>query len=233
MNAATGYTLVLANPHYSSWSLRPWLLMTQQGIDFETQWFNFGPPFSSLAFHKAAPAGLVPVLHHDGEIIWDSLAITEYLAERHPGIWPIQPRARAWARCASAEMHSGFTALRTLCPFGAAVRAQHHQPDTRLQGDLERLQAIWQEGLERFGGPFLAGPHFSAVDAFYAPVAFRIQTYGLELDETSQAYAQRLLALPAMQQWHDMACRDTWRDPNHEAEILRVANVRQDLRRSA
>ncbi|HRL22545.1 MAG TPA: glutathione S-transferase [Alcaligenes sp.] len=230
MNAAAGYTLILANPHYSSWSLRPWLLMTQQGIDFQAQWFNFGPPFSSLAFHTAAPAGMVPVLHHDGDIIWDSLGIVEYLAERHPGIWPIQPRARAWARCASAEMHSNFCALRTLCPFGVAIRAQPRQQDTRLQGELERLQAIWQEGLERFGGPFLAGPHFSAVDAFYAPIAFRVQTYGLALNADSQAYVQRMLALPAMQQWHDMACRDPWRDPDHDAEVLRVADINQDLR---
>lgn len=232
MDSASGYTLVLANPHYSSWSLRPWLLMTQQRIPFNIQWFNFGPPFSSLAFHNAAPTGLVPVLHHQGEIIWDSLAIMEYLAERHPGVWPIQPHARAWARCACAEMHSGFQVLRTLCPFGAAVRAQHHQYDTRLQGELERLQTLWQEGLERFGGPFLAGPHFSAVDAFYAPVAFRLQTYGLTLEGPAQAYVQRLLDLPAMQSWHDMACQDSWRDPVHDAEVLRVAVVRQDLRPS-
>ena len=227
------YTLVLGNPHYSSWSLRPWLLMSYLGMDFDVRWFNFGPAFSTLAFHEMAPAGHVPVLHTRGQIIWDSLAIVEYLAEQHPGVWPIDPIARAWARSASAEMHANFSSLRTLCPFAVALRAQHHRQDMRLHGELERLQTLWQEGLNRFGGPFLAGERFSAVDAFYAPVVFRLQTYGLKLDPACQRYAESLLALPAMQHWHQMACEDSWRDPDHEAEVLHVADIHLDLRQPA
>lgn len=233
MQPSKSYTLVLGNPHYSSWSLRPWLLMSHLGIDFDARWFNFGPSFSTLAFHEMAPAGQVPVLHTNGQIIWDSLAIAEYLAEQHPGVWPIDPIARAWARSASAEMHANFSSLRNLCPFAVALRAHHHQQDMRLQGELERLQTIWQEGLSRFGGPFLAGERFSAVDAFYAPVVFRLQTYGLKLDETCQDYMNRILELPAMQRWHQMACQDAWRDPDHEAEIVRVADIHLDLRQPA
>lgn len=231
MKPATGYTLILGNPHYSSWSLRPWILMSQLGINFEVRWFNFGPSFSSLTFHEMAPTGQVPVLHANGQIIWDSLAIVEYLAEQHPGVWPIDPQARAWARSASAEMHANFTYLRSRCPFAVAIRAHHHQHDMRLQGELDRLAALWQEGLTRFGGPFLAG-NFSAVDAFYAPVAFRLQTYGLKIDKACQPYVERLLELPAMQRWHSMACQDPWRDPDHDAELLHVADIHLDLRLS-
>ena len=130
-------------------------------------------------------------------------------------------------------MHANFSSLRNLCPFAVALRAHHHQQDMRLQGELERLQTIWQEGLSRFGGPFLAGERFSAVDAFYAPVVFRLQTYGLKLDEACQDYMNRILELPAMQRWHQMACQDTWRDPDHEAEIVRVADIHLDLRQPA
>jgi len=172
MQASKRYTLVLGNPHYSSWSLRPWLLMSHLGMDFDVRWFNFGPPFSTLAFHEMAPAGQVPVLHANGQIIWDSLAIAEYLAEQHPGVWPIDPIARAWARSASAEMHANFSSLRNLCPFAVALRAHHHQQDMRLQGELERLQTIWQEGLAGLAAPSWPGSASARSMPFTPPWCF-------------------------------------------------------------
>jgi glutathione S-transferase len=162
--------------------------------------------------------------------VWDSLAIVEYLAERHPGVWPSDAKARAWARCASAEMHAGFTALRTTCPMNCAVRVDLHDVDAPLQHDLSRLAELWNEGLARFDGPFLAGQAFSAVDAFFAPVAWRIQSYRLPLDEVSLAYAQRLRELPGMQRWYAAGLAETVRLQDSEDTARRVGTVHEDLR---
>lgn len=168
----------------------------------------------------------------DGEIVvWDSLAITEYLAERHAGVWPADVRARAWARCAVAEMHSGFFALRNVCGMSCGQRIHLRQQPPALQADLSRLTALWQEGLRRFGGPFLAGAAFTAVDAFFAPVAFRVQTYGLDLLPQALDYAQRLRELPAMRDWYAAALAETWRDDAHERDVLEHGEVTADLRR--
>jgi len=121
----------------------------------------------------------VPCLIDGETVVWDSLAITEYLAERSPAVWPFDVTARTWARCAVAEMHSGFQVLRECCTMNCGLRIQIASPSPALAKDLTRLNALWLEGLTRFGGPYLAGPAFTAVDAFFAPVAFRIQTYGL------------------------------------------------------
>src|SRR6185312_2931238 len=140
----------------------------------------------------------------------------EYVAERDPGVWPTDAQARAWARCAAAEMHSGFPELRNACTMNCGVRV--------------RIDELWNAGLARFGGPFLAGKAFTAVDAFYAPVAFRIQSYGLQLGAAAMAYAQRLLDLPAMREWYAAALAETWRDPEHEDEARRAGLWLQDLR---
>ena len=166
--------------------------------------------------------------------MWDSLAITEYLAERHPGVWPVDPMARAWARCAAAEMHSGFGVLRTHCSMSCGLRVR--LADDLLQAlrtDIARIDELWGEGLARFGGPFLAGSALGAVDAFFAPVAFRIQTYQLAMGEKAAAYAQRLLELPAMQHWYADALRETWRDQEHEDEVKQSGIVVADLRAPA
>jgi glutathione S-transferase len=219
-------TLYIANKNYSSWSLRPWVLLRELGIPFEEKLM----PFHGGAFTGFSPSGKVPCLVDGAISVWDSLAITEYLAETHPQVWPADKAARAFARCAAAEMHSGFMALRTQCGMNCGIRVKLHRVDNALQSDLARLNALWNDGLQRFGGPFLAGKAFSAADAFYAPVAFRIQTYAPPLDETANAYARRLLALPSMREWYADALKETWRHAAHENEVAEWGAITEDLR---
>jgi glutathione S-transferase len=221
--------LYIANKNYSSWSLRPWLLMTELGIPFDEILIPFEES-NHGNFKAFAPNAKVPCLHDNGLVIWDSLAIIEYLAEQHKSVWPSQRDARAWARSATAEMHAGFGALRTHCSMNCGLRLRLKQEPANLMADLGRLDELWQDGLIRFGGPFLAGSAFSAADAFYAPVAFRIQTYGLSLSPDSLAYAQRLLDLPGMQAWYTTALAEPWREISHEREVLAQAEFIQDLR---
>ncbi|MFN3819820.1 glutathione S-transferase family protein [Blastomonas sp.] len=224
------YTLFTANRNYSSWSLRPWVLMRGLGIDFEDRLVPFGGPDNSAEFRSFAPNGKVPCLHDDGTVVWDSLAIIEYLAERHQGVWPSDATARAWARCAAAEMHSGFSALRNICPMSVGVRAQLHDIPPALQADIDRISEIFCEGLDRFSGPWLAGTDFTAVDAFFAPVAFRVRTFGLRLDDRTAAWVGRMLGHPAMFAWESAALAETWRDLAHEAEIADAATIAADYR---
>ena len=223
------HTLHIGNKNYSSWSLRPWVLMVTLGIPFEEKLHVFGAGFTAKA--AGSPSGKVPCLVHDGRAVWDSLAIMEYLAERHPGVWPKDAGARAWARSAAAEMHSGYFALRNHCSMTVGVRVKRRETPPALAADLARLAEVWHDGLNRFGGPFLAGREFTAVDAFFAPVAFRIQTYGLQLPAAAMAYAKRLLELPAMRAWYEAALAEPWRDEPHEAEIAAEGEIVQDLRR--
>jgi glutathione S-transferase len=181
-------------------------------------------------FREFSPTGRVPCLHDGATVVWDSLAITEYLAERHAGVWPADPLARAWARSAAAEMHAGFATLRERCTMSCGLRVRQGEPPPALAHELARLAALWSDGLTRFGGPFLAGAAFTAADAFFAPVAFRVQTYGLRLPEAPAAYAARLLAVPAMRAWYADALAETWREPAHEAEVQ--GTVLEDLRAS-
>lgn len=226
------YTLYIGNRNYSSWSLRPWVLLTELGIPFEEKLtpFQQGTSSSWTVFRGFSPTGKVPCLHDGDTTVWDSLAIIEYVAERHAGVWPADSRARAWARSAAAEMHSGFEALRSHCPMNCGIRLLLNSTPAALTRDLTRLQELWNQGLARFGGPYLAGAAFSAVDAFYAPVVFRLQSYQLSVDQASSAYGQRMLALPAMQRWYAQALQETWRDPDHEEETLRQGTLLQDLR---
>jgi glutathione S-transferase len=224
------YDLHIANKNYSSWSLRPWVLMKQLEIPFRERQTAF--PVEGNVFRSFSPSGKVPCLHDGDLVVWDSLAITEYLAERHPTIWPDETHARAWARCASAEMHSGFGALRDRCSMSCGMRIELNETPPALTRDLARLAELWRDGLERFGGPFLAGKEFTAVDAFFCPVAFRIQSYGLVLDEPSSSYAQRLLKLPAMQTWYREALAETIRDPAHDDEVAAAGTILEDLRAS-
>jgi glutathione S-transferase len=225
------YQLYIANKNYSSWSLRPWVLMRELGIAFEEHLLPFGEAPIWQAYRRGiCPSGKVPCLVDGGTAVWDSLAIAEYLAERHAGVWPAEAAARAWARSAAAEMHSGFTELRASCSMSCGVRVRLREFPPALTRDLGRLGELWHEGLRRFGGPFLAGAQFTAADAFYAPVAFRIQTYALTLAGDAGAYAGRLLALRSMQTWYADALAETLRDPPHDAEVLRIGSLLQDLR---
>jgi glutathione S-transferase len=227
------FTLFIANKNYSSWSLRPWILMRQLGITFEEDLVPFCDGSSWELFRKFSPSGKVPCLMDNGVAVWDSMGITEYLAERREGVWPGDDRARAWARCAAAEMHSGFSVLRDICGMNVGIRVALHEISPALQQDLNRLEELWSEGLQLFEGPYLAGSSFTAVDAFFAPVAYRIQTYGLQLNPACMAYAQLLLELAGMQQWQREALAEPWLDPAHEDGIPAVGRVTADLRQIA
>lgn len=225
------YDLYIANKNYSSWSLRPWLVMRMAGIAFNEKLVPFGTASDgSNEFRPFSPSGKVPCLVDDGRTMWDSLAITEYLAERHAGIWPEDPAARAWARCAAAEMHSGFFALRNCCTMTCGLRIRLNEFPPALEKDIARLCELWIDGLTRFGGPYLAGDKFTAVDAFFAPVAFRVQTYGLKLAPQAQQYVERLLALPPMQEWLADALKEPWREEAHEEEARQAGTWLEDRR---
>jgi glutathione S-transferase len=224
------YQLYIANKNYSSWSLRPWVLMSALAIPFEERLVPFSTGSNWTEFREFSPTGQVPCLHDGDTVLWNSLGIAEYLAERHAGVWPTDPQARAWARCAATEMHSGFGALREHCTMNCGIRVRLADRTPALARDIARIDELWNEGLRRFGGPFLAGKTFTAVDAFFAPVAFRIQTYGLELDDAVAAYAARLLTLPSMQRWQADALLETWREPGHEAEAKRAGSWLEDRR---
>ena len=227
------YELFIANKNYSSWSLRPWVLMKTLSMPFIERLVPFEAGSSFEAFREFSPTGKVPCLR-DGElVVWDSLGIAEYLAERHQGLWPEDVVARTWARCATAEMHSGFAALRNHCGMSLGVRVRLRAWPPALQGDVRRLDELWSEGLSRFGGPFLAGPRFGIVDAFFCPVAYRARTYDLPLGAAGRGYAERLLQLPAMREWETAGLAEPWRDEAHEEEIAQYGDVVADLRAPA
>lgn len=230
------YTLYIANKNYSSWSLRPWLLMRSLDIAFEEILLPFNEGSNWHRFREFSPNGCVPCLHVNDDqeendtAVWDSLAIVEYLAEHHSAVWPDDVEARIWARCAAAEMHAGFMGLRSYCPMNCAVRVLLSRVSDSVQRDVGRLDELWSEGLRRFGGPFLAGQHFTAVDAFYAPVVFRVRSYDLQMSEVSQAYVAHMLAQEAMLDWNDQAVKEPWLEKSHEEEIQQVGTVLEDYR---
>ena len=224
------YDLYIGNKNYSSWSLRPWVLLRELAIPHREIVVPFGGSANPHAFRAFSPTGKVPCLVDGSVTVWDSLAITEYIGERHAGVWPAEIIARAWARSAAAEMHSGFFGLRNICPMNCGIRVTLGSVAPVLASDLARLDELWADGLSRFGGPFLTGARFSAVDAFFAPVAFRIQTYAPPLSDTARRYAGQLLALPSMQSWYAAALAETWRDEEHEVEARAAGTWRKDLR---
>lgn len=240
------YILYVGNKRYSSWSMRPWVLLRALAIPFEERLQLFEPGMSQPQFAAFSPSSKVPCLHakpasggdhdHDADeavvVVWDSLAIVEHLADAHPGVWPgpEHPRARAFARSAAAEMHSGFAAIREECNMNVALRFETKTPSPALQKDLDRLSALFEHGLGAFGGPWLAGPDFTAADAFYAPVATRLRTYGHRLaGPAAQEYADRLLAHPAVSEWVDAGVRETAREPMHEEDCARGRQLLRDL----
>lgn len=225
------YTLITANRNYSSWSLRPWVLMKALDIPFADRIEPFTKADNRSDFRAFSPSGLVPCLLDDQRSIWDSMGITLYLAERHAGVWPQDEDARAWAQSAAAEMHSGFAALRSACTMNIGVRVETSPLPDAVQRDVGRIAELWAEGLSRFGGPFLAGEHFTAVDAFFAPVAYRVRTYGLDVGEAGKAWVARMLKLPAMAQWEEEALGESWREAHHEADLAASGKIIADYRR--
>ena len=207
--------LYVGNKNYSSWSMRPWVLLKQAGIDFEEVVVRFDSFGAQSAFkqtiHAVTPVGKVPALVDDTLVVWDSLAMAEYLAELFPekNLWPTDRAARARARSVCAEMHSGFGALRAACPMNIEARLPEvgqliwrDQPGVRA--DVQRLVAMWSELLEAHGGPMLFGD-FTIADAFFAPICTRLQTYALPVPEPISAYISRVLALPGVKAWVDAA----------------------------
>jgi len=223
------YTLITANRNYSSWSLRPWLLMKALGIPFRGPVEPFTKPDNYEDFRRFSPTGQVPLLIDGERKVPDSLGITLYLAERHPGVWPAEEEARVFAQGAVAEMHGGFGHLRNDCTMNVGVRVSPKPMSEGLRRNVARVREIFESGLDRFGGPWLAGAQFSAADAFYAPVAFRIRSYGLDVGR-GQAWVEQVLAHPAMQQWEAEALAETWREESHEAELAAAGVVTADYR---
>lgn len=223
------YQLITANRNYSSWSLRPWLLMKGLGIKFEDRLEPFASTSNYDAFRAFSPTGQVPVLIDGDRTVHDSLGITLYLADRHDGVWPADPEARSWAQCAAAEMHSGFAALRNDCTMNVGVRVKLGPMSPALLANIARIGELFEQGLIRFGGPWLAGEAFSAADAFFAPVAFRIRTYGLDVG-AGQTWVDHIIAHPAMQQWESEALGERWREAGHEAELAACGAIIADYR---
>lgn len=228
----TSYTLITANRNYSSWSLRPWVLMRALGIAFEDRIEPFTKPSNWAEFRAFSPTGQVPVLLAGGGTIWDSLGIALYLAERHEGVWPADEVARAYAQCAVCEMHGGFAALRNDCTMNIGVRVEPRPRSAALERDIRRIHEIFERGLARFGGPWLAGPAFTALDAFFAPVAYRIRTYGIDIGE-GQTWVDRVLAHPALGEWEAQALAEEWREAGHEKELAAAGTITADYRTAA
>lgn len=210
-------TLVIGNYNYSSWSLRPWIALRMAGVEFQVERIPLYQPDSRARILAHSAAGTVPVLKHDGLVLWESLAICEYAAELAPQVrlWPHERATRAQARAVATEMHGGFPAVRQSLPMNFRGRAKRTPPlgdDARAQ--IARIEASWVACRQRHagGGLFLFG-HFSVADAMYAPVVSRFRTYGVPLGVEAQAYVDAMWALPAMQEWGGAAARETERMP--------------------
>ncbi|MBD0263837.1 MAG: glutathione S-transferase family protein [Tolypothrix sp. Co-bin9] len=197
-------TLVIGNKNYSSWSLRPWLAMKQFGLEFHEICIPLYNQEFSSKIRQYSPSGKVPVLLHDTQTVWDSLAICEYLAEEFPHMhwWSKDKAAKAFARSISAEMHSGFQNLRQNMPMNCRVRHPGKGMALGVQKDIDRITDMWRECRQKFGtnGNMLFGD-FSIADAMFAPVALRFVTYDVQLDAISQDYVKAILSLPAIQEW--------------------------------
>ena len=224
------YELYIANKNYSSWSLRAWVLLRELQIPFVEHLIPFGDQAAWDAYKRITPNGKVPCLIDGEDVIWDSLAIIEYVAERHRQAWPADRAARAWARCAAAEMHSGFQELRHRCSMSCGQTVKLHEFPPALERDVARINALWVEGLQRFKGPFLAGNTFTAVDAFFAPVVFRARSYGLTLDRPAADYAARMLDLPSMRDWYTAGIAEKFRDSHHDEDIRQMGTITEDVR---
>jgi glutathione S-transferase len=212
-------TLVIGNKNYSSWSLRPWLALKQMGLEFEEIYIPLYDPESATKIRQYSPSGKVPVLIHGSITIWDSLAICEYLAETFPTLpwFPEDKAARAIARSISAEMHSGFQALRQHMPMNCRAHLPGKGMTPEVQQDINRITTLWRDCRQQFGngGDFLFG-NFAIADAMYAPVVLRFITYGVPLDPLCSTYADAILALPALQTWLQAATAEIETIPAYE-----------------
>jgi len=222
-------TLVIANKCYSSWSLRPWLLLKQLGLAFDEIVIPLDLPDTKAKVLKHSPAGKVPILI-DGEVtVWESIAIMEYVGEAYGApVWPKDRTARAMARSVAAEMHAGFSALRSACPMNLGKRFAQKDRGGAVARDVVRFSEIVRQARERFGagGPFLFGA-FTAADAMYAPLATRLDTYSIALDGTTRAYVDAILSLPAFREWRAAALKEEWIVDADEVDEDAIENFRK------
>jgi len=203
--------LTIGNKNYSSWSLRPWILMKHLGLAFDERLMTLDTPEFARDIASASPTRRVPILKHGALLVWDSLAICEYVCELAGRGWPADRAARAVARSVCAEMHSGFSILRSQWPMNARAEGRHTAPNPERFADIGRIEDLWADCRARFGtdGPWLFGD-YSAADAMYAPVVLRFRTYGARLRDTSAAYVGTVLADPHLRDWLKSAAAESW-----------------------
>jgi glutathione S-transferase len=213
--------LVIGNKNYSSWSLRPWMALTMANIPFDETVIPLDQPQTKKRITEHSAAGRVPVLHHGNLSVWESLSILEYLAEIFPEkkLWPQGKAARAAARSAASEMHSGFAALREACPMNLRRPRKAVALNETVKSDIARIDTLWRECRKAHGrkGKFLFGA-FSNADAMYAPVVTRFDTYDVKVSNESRAYMESVLATPAFQSWKKAALEETWKLPREDID---------------
>ena len=219
-------TLVIGNKLYSSWSLRPWLLLKQLGIAFDEVLIPLDQPDTRQKIGARSPAGKVPILIEGDVTVWESIAIMDHVGETYEDaeVWPRDPQARAMARSIAAEMHAGFAGLRSACPMNLGKRFGERDRGAAVARDVARITEIFREARGRFGagGPFLFGA-FSAADAMYAPVVTRLDTYSIAVDPVSRDYMDAVLALPAYRAWLEAALKEPWVLPHDEVDEKPIA----------
>lgn len=205
--------LIIGNKNYSSWSMRPWIALKAAGIAFEEILIPLYEPGSPEEILKYSPAGKVPILIDGDDVVWESLAILEHLADHFPeaNLWPADARARSFARCAATEMHGGFQPLRQHCTMNMWLPPRVRPQPPEVLANVKRIETIWEDCRSRFGngGPFLFGT-FGNADAMYAPVVSRFHTHGLPVGPGTRAYMDAVMALPAWQEWYAAAMKETW-----------------------
>lgn len=214
-----GLHLVIGNKNYSSWSFRPWLALKVAGIAFEETVISLEAGDFKARVAALSGAGRVPVLVDGDVLVWESLAILEYLAEKFPtaDLWPKGPAARAHARAIASEMHAGFLPLRRHLPMNVARPVKIRALDEAVTADVRRIDAIWSECRTKFGGPFLFGG-FGAADAMYAPVIWRFHTYAVAVSAAARSYMDAMMRLPAWIEWREAARREPWLLPHDEVD---------------
>lgn len=215
--------LIIANRNYSSWSLRPWLVLRHFGIAFDEEQVLLSGEGWKEALRRKSPSGKVPVLVDNDLVVPESLAVIEYLNDKYPakGIWPSSRVERALARAAATEMHGGFATLRQLAPMN--LRASHPSKVDidAVAGELRRIEEIWGDLTDRSGGPYLFGG-FTGADAMFAPVATRIRTYELPVSDAAMEYVEAIYALPAFQEWLKLAIKEPWTVDDDEIDVIQA-----------
>jgi glutathione S-transferase len=226
-------TLVIGNKLYSSWSMRPWLLLKQLGIRFDEVLIPLDQPDTKQNILAHSPAGKVPILIEGDIAVWESIAIMDHVGETYEDaeVWPRDPHARAMARSVAAEMHAGFTGLRSACPMNLGKKFPERDRGPAVARDVARIIEIFREARGRFGsgGPFLFG-EFSAADAMYAPVVTRLDTYSIPVDPVSRDYMKAILALPAFQEWRAAALQEPWVLAHDEVDEEPIEVFRKEKR---